>query len=98
MATRKMKLGEWFKACRKSAFDDGFLDLTGPTPSAAAQTLEVSRQRVHQMIESNMLDAVHIVAPNGTISLTYVTENSLNRYLAARRPYAEDGRYTTLAS
>ena len=94
MATRKMTLKAWFKACAAATFDDGFLDLTGPTQAAAAQTLEVSRQRVHQMIEDGTLDAVHITAPNGTISLTYVTQNSLDRYLAARRPYAVDGRFT----
>jgi hypothetical protein len=97
MATRKMTLKAWFKACAASTFEDGFLDLTGPTQAVAAQTLEVSRQRVHQMIEEGALDAVHVTAPNGTISVTYVTQSSLDRYLAARRPFAVDGRYTISA-
>jgi len=97
MATRKFTLKAWFKACVSATLNDDFLDLTGPTPPAAAQTLELSRQRVHQMIDDGTLDAVHITAPNGTISVTYVTQASLNRYLATRRPYAVDGRFTLSA-
>jgi hypothetical protein len=86
MAIRKMKLGEWFKACRKNALGDGFLDLTGPPPASVAETLEVHRSRVYQLIENDSLDALSIVAPNGTITITLVTENSLNRYLKTRAP------------
>jgi hypothetical protein len=97
MATRKFTLKAWFKACVSATLNDDFLDLTGPTPSAAAQTLEVSRQRVHQLIAEEALDAVQITGPNGAVSVTYVTQASLNRYLATRRPYAVDGRFTLSA-
>jgi hypothetical protein len=86
MATRKMKLGEWFNACRKNALGDGFLDLTGPPVSSVAETLEVHRARVYQLIENDSLDSVSVVAPNGTITLTLITENSLKRYLKTRAP------------
>jgi hypothetical protein len=94
MAVKKMSLKQWVKACVQHTHDDGFLDLTGPTQTAAAQTLEVSRQRVGQLIEDGTFDAVQITGPLGKVSVTYVTQNSLNRYLAARRPYAVDGRFT----
>jgi|HubBroStandDraft_5_1064220.scaffolds.fasta_scaffold207302_2 hypothetical protein len=90
-----MTLKAWTKACFVNALGDGYLDLTGPTPVAAAQTLEITRQRVHQLIEDGTLDAVHITAPNGTISLTYVTQASLDRYLSKRAP-ARRGGYTML--
>lgn len=86
MAIRKMKLFDWFKACRKNALGDGFLDLTGPPPASVAETLGVHRSRVYQLIENDSLDAVSIVAPNGTITLTLVTDNSLKCYLATRAP------------
>jgi|ERR1035441_6228258 hypothetical protein len=95
MAVRKMSLKDWTKACFKNSFDDGLLEFIGPTPIAAAQTLEVSKQRIHQMIEDKTLDAVRITAPNGTITVTYVTQASLDRYLAKRAP-AIHGGYTLL--
>jgi hypothetical protein len=84
MALRKMKLGDWFKACRKNALGDGFNDLTGPVASMAAETLGVTKQRVHQLVQQDWLDAVSVTAPNGTITITFITENSLNHYLAKR--------------
>jgi hypothetical protein len=90
-----MKLMDWFKACRKNALEDAFGDLTGPVASTAAETLEVSKQRVHQLVQDDSLDAVAVTAPNGTITVTFITENSLKRYLAKRSP-ARRGGFTTL--
>jgi hypothetical protein len=95
MALRKMKLGDWLKACRSNALGDGFNDLTGPVASMAAERLDVTKQRVHQMVQDDLLDAVSVTAPNGTITVTFITENSLNRYLAKRAP-AIHGGFTTL--
>jgi hypothetical protein len=88
---RKMALKDWFTACRKNALKDEFLDLTGPVPSSVADTLEISKQRVHQLVQDDALDAVSVTAPNGTITMTFVTENSLARYLAKRAPARRGG-------
>jgi hypothetical protein len=94
MAARKMSLKDWTKACFKNTFDDGLLDFIGPTAPAAAQMLGVSRQRIYQLLDEKVLDTVAVTAPNGTITVTYITQASINRYLSTRKAYAVDGRYT----
>jgi uncharacterized heparinase superfamily protein len=94
---RKMALKDWFTACRKNALKDEFLNLTGPVPSSVAETLEVTKQRVHQLVQDDHLDAISVTAPNGTITVTFISEASLTRYLAKRAP-AVHGGYTALAA
>lgn len=58
----------------------------GPSPGGAAAELEVSRQRVHQMIKEGKLDAVFVweAGRDSQATQIYVTDQSIRRVKRAR--------------
>lgn len=84
MATRRLAIGDWLKLVRRHALDDGFKNLAGYPIVDVAARLKVSHQRVYQLIGEGVLDTIEIVNKAGKVSLSLVTEASLDRYLAER--------------
>lgn len=59
---------------------------TSPGPVAAS--LKVSRQRVHQLLESGKLDGVRVLKPNGDTAAIYIFRDSVMRLQRARNAAA----------
>lgn len=55
---------------------------TSPGPVAAA--LGVSRQRVHQMLQSGKLDGVRVLKPDGDTAAIYIFRDSVTKLLRER--------------
>jgi hypothetical protein len=77
---------EWLRLVKRHALDDGFANVAGYPVADVAARLHVSTQRVYQMIESGTFDIIEIVNKAGRVSLTLITEASLDRYLEKRVP------------
>lgn len=86
MATRTLTWTEWLKLVRRHALDNGFQNVAGYPAADVAARLGVSHQRVYQLIQGGALDVVEVTTKAGKVSLSLVTEASLERYLAARVP------------
>jgi hypothetical protein len=86
MATRTLKFTEWLKLVRKHALDDGFESLSGFPVDDVAARLNVNRSRVYQLIEAGTLDLIQVVTKTGKVSITLVTQASVERYLDERVP------------
>ena len=86
MATRTLTYTQWLKLVVKHALGDQFANLSGLATVDVAKKLDVSRQRVHQLIEEGSLDTLAITTGKGRPALVLVTEASLERYLASRVP------------
>jgi len=86
MATRRLSISDWLKLVRRHALDDGFYGLAGSTVVDVCKKLDVSTSRIYQLIEAGHLDTIEIVNKAGKVSLTLVTDASLERYLADRTP------------
>lgn len=84
MATRRLAFGDWLRLVRRHALDNEFPNVAGFPPGEVATKLDVSHQRVSQLVADGTLDLIEIVNKNGKVSLTLVTEASLDRYLATR--------------
>ena len=69
-------------------------DLGGHPVDDVAKKLGVTKQRVHQLIDSNALDAIIVTTKAGHTAAIIVTQASLDYYLAHRRPYGDTGRFT----
>lgn len=86
MATRRLSFADWLRLVRRHALDDGFPNVAGYPPRDVATKLDVSHQRVSQLVAEGTLDTIEIVNKDGKVSLTLITEASLDRYLAERVP------------
>lgn len=86
MATRTLTYRKWLVEVAKHGLGEGFDHLSGYAVPDVAARLDVSRQRVHQLLESGALDALQITTKTGSVAMTLVTEASLGRYLESRRP------------
>lgn len=86
MATRTLTYRKWLTEVAKHGFGEGFKHLSGYAVPDVAVRLDMSRQRVHQLLESGALDALQITTKTGTVAMTLVTEASLERYLESRVP------------
>jgi hypothetical protein len=80
MATRTLKFGEWWKAVTRHALDDGFLKVSGYPIVDVAKRLDISEQRVRQLIEADQLDAIQVLTWKGNVAVTLVTQASLEAY------------------
>jgi hypothetical protein len=63
---------------------DALGDLGGHPVDDVATKLGVTKQRVHQLIESDALDAIAIMTKAGNPAVIVVTQASLDFYLAHR--------------
>lgn len=86
MATRRINFTEWLKLVRKHALGDGFANLAGHPAAEVAARLDVSRERVSQLVREGVLDTIEITTARGGTALVLVTEASVDRYLARRVP------------
>lgn len=86
MATRRLSITAWLRQVKEHALGDGFSNVAGYPCVDVAKRLDVSISRVYQLIENDSLDVIQIVNKAGKVSLTLVTEASLERYLADRTP------------
>lgn len=86
MASRTIKYAEWLKLVLRHATGDGFLNVSGFPPADAAKRLDVSRERVSQLVREGVLDTLSLTTASGSVALTLITEASLERYLAERVP------------
>lgn len=86
VATRTLKYTEWLKLVATLARKTEFANVSGYPVSDAAERLNVSRQRVHQLLESGALDSLTITTRAGAVVTTLITEASIERYLAQRVP------------
>jgi hypothetical protein len=89
VANRVITFTEWHRQLRKSVFDSNsnvFENVAGVPASNAAKKLQVSEQRVNELIRQGVLDTVQVSNAAGRICLTMVTDASLDRYLAHRVP------------
>lgn len=86
MATRTLKWTAWLKLMRQHMLDNEYANLSGYPVQDVAAKLDVSRQRVYQLIEEGTLDVIEIVTGKGIRAATLITEASLDRYLEGRVP------------
>jgi hypothetical protein len=95
MARRTLTFSDWMRHIRKAVTSpDDLGDLGGHPVDDVASKLGVSRQRVHQLIDSNALDALVVTTKAGNIAAVVVTQASLDYYLAHRRPFGASGHFT----
>jgi hypothetical protein len=95
VATRTLKYTEWLKLVKRHALDDEFANVSGFPVADTASRLNVTKQRVHQMLESGVLDALALTTKAGNVAITLVTEASIDRYLAKRVPVPGHQGYFT---
>lgn len=87
MATRTLTYTKWLKLILQHHSDASELaNLTGLAVPDVAARLDVSRQRVHQLIGGGGFDVLVITTRAGATAMTLVTEASLERYLSSRVP------------
>lgn len=86
MPKRTVNFREWLKLVRKHAFDDGFYNLGGLPVADVAKKLDVSTQRVYQLIADDTLDVIEVTNAKGRVCLTVITDASMSRYLERRTP------------
>jgi hypothetical protein len=80
MATRTLTYKAWLREVARHALGDGFNDLAGKPVADVVKLLGVSKQRVHQLILADRLDALHITTAAGDTALVIVTDSSLAKY------------------
>ena len=86
MATRTLKYTTWLKLVATHARTTEFANVSGYPVADVAKRLDVSRQRVNQLVEQNILDVLVITTAANRVAVTLITEASLERYLAERVP------------
>jgi hypothetical protein len=87
MAARTFTFAQWFKLVTRHPLGDEFANLAGHPVADVARTLNVSPQRVHQLISDDVLDTIAVTNLGGTrVALLLVTEASVERYLNERVP------------
>jgi hypothetical protein len=95
MARRTLTFSDWMRHLRKAILSpDSLGDLGGHPVDDVATKLGVTKQRVHQLIDSDALDALVVTTKAGNVTAVIVTQASLDHYLAHRRPFRGDGRFT----
>ena len=80
VATRTISWKQWLSAVRRSALGDGFGDLAGLPVADVCKRLDVSKQRVGELVKADRLDAIHVTTAKGTVAIVLITEASLARY------------------
>jgi len=86
MATRKLNFTDWLRLVRRHATDNGFQNVAGYPVVETASRLGITKQRVHQLLEADVLDSLAITTKAGTTAVLLVTEASIERYLNKRVP------------
>lgn len=88
VASRKINYTQWLKEVTKHALSQGLAydNIAGFPVVEVAAKLDVSRQRVRQLIDEGVLDTIEVTTRAGTIALIIVTKASVDRYLADRVP------------
>lgn len=86
MATRTLPYSKWLREVARHGLGEAFLQLSGQPVADVAVELGVSTQRVYQLIEQDALDLLQITTRAGKVSVTLVTQASIERYLADRVP------------
>jgi hypothetical protein len=93
MARTTLTFAQWLKKIAKAAISpDDLGDLGGHPVDDVATKLGVTKQRVHQLIDTDKLDAIVILSNAGNTTAVIVTQASLDQYLAYRRSQAFPGR------
>lgn len=85
MATRTLTWTQWLKLMADPS-PDVRKNVAGYPAVEVAARLGVSRARVYQLIESDALDIIEITTRSGKVSMSLVTDASLERYLSRRVP------------
>lgn len=80
MATKTITLKQWLSAIRKHATSDGFNDLDGKPPVDVCRSLNISKQRLSQLVAADRLDVLEITTAKGTVAMRLITNASLARY------------------
>lgn len=80
MATRQITWRQWLRRITSNALGDGFGDLAGYPIADVVKRLNVSQERVRQLIEADRLDAIQVLTAKGSVAVTLVTEASLEAY------------------
>lgn len=86
MATRTLTWSQWLKLVARHSLGDGFANVAGQPVPDVCEALGVTKQRVHQLIDSGALDTLQVTNSAGRVAITLVTDASLERYLAQRVP------------
>lgn len=86
MATRTLTYTTWLKLVVQHARTNEFLNVSGYPAADVAERLDVSRERVNQLTREGILDLLHITTRAGRVSMSLITEASIERYLAKRVP------------
>jgi len=99
MARRTLTFNEWMRHTRKALLSpDALGDLGGHPIDDVATKLGVTKQAVHKMIETDKLDAIAIVSKAGNLQAIFVTQASLDYYLAHRRQIGHTGLFSLTPS
>lgn len=80
MATKSITFKQWLSAVRKHATSDGFNDYDGKPPADVCRSLNISKQRLSQLVAADRLDVLEITTAKGTVAMRLVTASSLARY------------------
>lgn len=91
MARKTVPFTQWLKEVARRPLGDTYV---GVPVADAMEKLGVSKQRVHQLIDNNTLDAIEVTTKKGAVAIILVTNASLDFYLTHRTRYAHDGRFT----
>jgi predicted transcriptional regulator len=97
MARRTLTWTQWLKKIAGVSTPDDLGDLGGVPVDDVATKLGVTRQSVHQMIDTDKLDAIVILTKRGNTAAVIITQASLDYYLAHRRPYGSTERFVLTA-
>ena len=88
MAKRTMLLREWMLLCAELGSQNRLEELDvigGPSPGGAAAELEVSRQRIHQLIAEGKLDVIELRETAWALPhVVMITSASLRRWKSSR--------------
>ena len=89
MASRTLKFSQWLKLMARHALEadqTAYKNLAGYPSIDVAKKLDVSKQRISQLVQEGALDTLDVTNALGRVSVTLITEASLERYLDQRVP------------
>ena len=85
MAVLQMTYQAWREALDAAYGKRAFHEYIGPSPGGAAGELGISRQRIHQLVDSGKLDMIKLShAPDGEITAYMITDASIDRLRSTR--------------
>lgn len=80
VATKTISWKNWLAGVLRAAGGDGLDDRIGVPIADVCRRLDISKQRVGQLVEADRLDAIHVTTSKGTTAIVLITEASLARY------------------